>query len=232
MEIRIVIPARMASTRLPGKPMEMIGDKTLVEHVYDKAIQTGFPVTILTDSESMKEALTRCDVRVTAPQILTGTDRIAWARTHFKEDIIINCQGDVPFIEPHQILLPAMLLYNFDVGTLITDPPPESSAGNKNIARAICTQRTGTSQQYNCRWFTRTHISYGYQHIGVYAYGKDMFSGWDFIKSGIEQYEDLEQIRFLERGLTVGAIKTDVVPIEVNTPEDLDKARSHYESQR
>lgn len=228
MSIRIFIPARMSSTRLPGKPLELIGNKTLIEHVYDRAAATGFPVTVLTDTDELVKQYPQWNVRNTG-NALTGTDRVAQAARWFDEDIFVNCQGDLPFIDPQQILQAVMCLeqYAADVGTLITAMPADRQL-DTNTVKAICTDIDAQFAKVN--WCCRASVSYGYQHVGVYAFRKDTLSElWPAKQSEHEKIENLEQLRWIDNHCRIVAAKTYPVPPEVNTLEDLEAARKHHE---
>jgi len=223
---RILIPARMESQRLPGKPLAMIGDRPLIKHVYDQALKTGCPVTVLTDSNDIKSALPDIDVIITPPAN-TGTDRIASVVDQFDEDILINCQGDLPFIDPQQILTAALPLDSHEVGTLIFDMD-ENAQQNPNTVKAICSNMEGN--QYRCHWFTRSSLKYGFTHAGIYAYSRFALKYLRRSRAYMESLEDLEQLRFIEQGMRIGAMRTYHIYGEVNTPADLELARRYYES--
>mgnify|MGYP006280741585 FL=1 len=223
---RILIPARMQSKRLPGKPLAMIGEKPLIRHVYDRATKTGHPVTILTDSQEIKLVMPDADVMIT-DEAATGTDRILSVADRFSEEILINCQGDLPFIDPMQILAVTLPLETHDISTLIFDMT-ESAQRDSNTVKAICSNMEGNL--FRCHWFTRSSLSYGHTHAGVYAYNRSALGRIPRERSPSEIAEDLEQLRFLEHGLTMGAIRTFHIPGEVNTKADLELARRYHES--
>lgn len=231
-KVRILIPARMDSKRLPGKPLAMIGDRPLIRHVYDKAAATGYPVTVLTDSVKLKEALPDVDVRITA-DAATGTDRVASVVDLFDEDIFVNCQGDLPFIHPMQILTSTLPLdHGFDVGTIVYDIS-DSEQMNPNTVKAICSYVEGNLMR--AHWFTRSSLKYGFAHAGVYAFRRDAlrkFASLAGSEKTIEEIENLEQLRWLEFGSTIGAMRVQQVEGEVNTPGDLELARRIYEARQ
>lgn len=230
--VRILIPARMSSKRLPGKPLAMIGDRPLIRHVYDKAAATGYPVTILTDDAEVVEKLQDLDVRITA-DAATGTDRVAAVIDSFKEDIFINCQGDLPFIHPMQILASLLPLdRGFDVGTLVYDIN-ENEQANPNTVKAICSYIEGNLLR--AHWFTRSSLKYGFAHAGVYSFRKSAlrkFAATGGNENTLEEIENLEQLRWLEFGSTIGAMRVQQVEGEVNTPSDLELARRIYEARQ
>ena len=231
-KVRILIPARMSSKRLPGKPLEMIGDRPLIRHVYDKAAATGYPVTVLTDSKQLKEALPDVDVRITK-DAQTGTDRVASVVDLFDEDIFINCQGDLPFIHPMQILTSTLPLeHGFDVGTIVYDIS-DNEQMNPHTVKAICSYVEGNLMR--AHWFSRSSLRYGFAHAGVYAFRRPTLRTFALTadsENTIEQIENLEQLRWLEYGSTIGAMRVQQVEGEVNTPGDLELARRIYEARQ
>lgn len=228
--MRIVIPARMKSTRLPNKPLAMIGDKTLIEHVHARACATEYLVTVLTDSPELKERFPQWDVRLTPENCISGTDRIASIVNHINEDIIVNCQGDLPFIDPYQIVDAAMTLERTgaDVATLVHDMGPGGQE-DPNTVKAICCQVAPDIDPKIMRahWFCRSALKYGYQHVGVYAYSREFLQKLSPDRTPHEIAENLEQLRWLELGYKIAALKTSIVPPEVNTEEDLIRANNY-----
>jgi len=229
--MRIVIPARMKSTRLPNKPLAMIGEKTLIEHVHAKACATDYLVTVLTDSQELIDRFPQWDIRLTPESCETGTDRIAWAVNDFEEDIIVNCQGDLPFIDPYQIVDAALTLERTgaDVATLVHEMSPGGQT-DLNTVKAICCQVASDIDPNIMRahWFCRAPLSYGYHHVGVYAYKKHSLMILPNERTPHEIAENLEQLRWIELGYKIAALKTKTVPPEVNTEEDLVRANNYY----
>lgn len=229
--MRIVIPARMNSARLPNKPLAMIGDRTLIEHVHAKACATNFEVTVLTDSSELKDRFPQWDIRLTPENCISGTDRIASIVNHFREDVIVNCQGDLPFIDPYQIVDSAITLERTgaDVATLVHDI---GSGGQEdpNTVKAICCQVAADIDPKIMRahWFCRSSLKYGYQHVGVYAYSREFLQKLSPHRTAHEIIENLEQLRWLELGYRIAALKTSIVPPEVNTEDDLIRANNYY----
>ena len=229
--MRIVIPARMNSTRLPNKPLAMIGEKTLIEHVHAKACATDYLVTVLTDSPELKEKFPDWDIRLTPESCISGTDRIAWAATDFDEDIIVNCQGDLPFIDPYQIIDASLTLERTgaDVATLVHELSP-GGQNDPNTVKAICCQVAPDIDPNIMRahWFCRAPLQYGYHHVGVYAYKRQSLMILPNERTPHEIAENLEQLRWIELGYKIAALKTKIVPPEVNTEDDLVRANNHY----
>lgn len=223
MSVRIVIPARLNSQRLPGKPMEMIGSQSLLEHVHARASEIGFPITVLTDHRDLSRAYPGMDIRVT-PRADNGTARVALMAEQFEEDILVNCQGDLPFIKPHQILQAVLATSFGTVGTLIC---PLTKPDDPNTVKAICSRID--NQFHRVHWCGRGSYSYGYQHVGVYAFRReDLIDNWPLKSTAHERIEGLEQLRWLENGYRITACLIDGPVLEVNTPEDLEEARRHH----
>jgi len=228
--MRIIIPARMKSIRLPNKPLAMIGDITLIERVHQKACATDYLVTVLTDSQELKDQFPNWDIRLTPEDCATGTDRIASVADQFQEDILVNCQGDLPFIDSYQIVDTAITLERTkaDVATLVHDMDL-NKLEDPNTVKAICCQVAPDLDPKIMRahWFLRSSLKYGYQHVGVYAYRREFLQVLSSERTPHEVAENLEQLRFLELGYKIAALHTDPVPLEVNTPEDLEAANKY-----
>lgn len=226
----VIIPARYASTRLPAKALKMIGGKTLIQWVWENAVNAKVgPVFIATDHQE----IARCaqgfgaDVVMTCSDCSTGTDRVAQAVSKLGQRYsrVVNVQGDLPFIHPKEInkvLLP--LDAGFDVGTLVACMQPQQLQDPGSV-KAIITS-SENSQVQRCHWFCRAALSYGHFHLGVYAYAVDALAA--FARSPqhpLEKVESLEQLRFLCAGKTIGATLISTLSLEVNTQEDLQRVR-------
>lgn len=234
MKFLCVIPARYASTRLPGKPLATIAGKPMIQHVYERASQAKRPQTVLvaTDHELVYEAVQAFGGKgmLTSPEHPTGTDRLAEvARAHADYDIIINVQGDEPLIAPEII---DMLAAAFDeepdlVMATLASVMDESEYGNPNAVKVV------TDLQGYALYFSRSLIPFPrvkveempvYKHIGIYAYRRDFLLAFAALKPApLERTESLEQLRALEYGHRIKVLKTDFQSIGVDTPEDLEK---------
>ncbi len=231
----IIIPARFASERLPAKALKIIGDKPLVQHVWERACEANIgSVYVATDHGSIADVVTGFGgkVIITEPSQPTGTDRVAEAFANLDEDadVIINVQGDLPFIEAAKIsdvLKPIQA--GFEVGTLVTFMDEESRK-NAHCVKAIISAEQGDPVK-RCHWFCRASLPYGYFHLGVYAYTKEALTRFcDTPQHPLELQEKLEQLRFLTMGMSIGASMIDSLALEVNTPEDLLRVRTHVEA--
>lgn len=238
MKNLIIIPARGASTRLPNKPLADINGKTLVRRVYEKAVEANIgDVIVTTDSDEIINHCKKYKIRAikTSESCESGTDRVAEAFNLLKDDSythVINLQGDLPFIDGRNIkrvLYP--LDFDYDVGTLV-HPMPEKEIKNPNTVKAVVSLEKEiiiVDNIFNYKigrahWFVRAAIQ-GVQHVGIYSFKSDTLREISKLKpSTYEKLERLEQLRFLENNLTIGALLTHQLPPEVNTPEDLERA--------
>lgn len=234
MNIVAVIPARYAATRFPGKLMQMLGKKPVIRHVYDNTVATGLftDVFIVTDSDIIFKEIKDNGGKVimSKKEHESGSDRIAEAIAEMDVDIIVNVQGDEPFIkkEPLEKLV---LLFNeptVQVASLMRKISKEEAGDPNNVK--VVTDRSGYAL-----YFSRSIIPYqrdekknvGYfLHVGVYAYKKDVlmsFTKWP--QSLLEKIEKLEQLRYLENGIKIKMAETDYNNIAIDTPEDLERAK-------
>lgn len=242
MNIVAVIPARYEATRFPGKLMQMLGKKPVIRHVYDNTVATGLfkDVLIVTDSDIIYKEIVQHGGRavMSKKEHESGSDRIAEAvaempapaGTEGNVDIIVNVQGDEPFIrkEPLQKLVYLFNDPDVQVASLMRKISKEEAENPNNVK--VVTDRSGYAL-----YFSRSIIPYqrsertdtGYfLHVGVYAYKKDVlmnFTKWP--QSSLEKIEKLEQLRYLENGIKIKMAETDYNNIAIDTPEDLEKAK-------
>lgn len=237
----IMIPARMASTRLPGKPLADIGGKPMIVHVYERAVKaaTG-PVYVACAEEEIAQAIRQAggEAILTDPDHPSGTDRIHEALTridpHQHYQIVVNVQGDLPLLSPQLINQATALLTdnNVDIGTLAALTTTEEEHHNPNVVKAVIAHN-GPSQG-RALYFTRATAPYGegplYHHIGLYAYRREALERFVTLPpSPLELREKLEQLRALEHHMRIDASITDTVPLGVDTPEDLETVRKIYQ---
>lgn len=233
MNVLCVIPARYASTRLPGKPLADIAGKPMIQRVYERAAQATIPTAVLvaTDHPLVEETVKGFGGRVmmTSADHPTGTDRLAEvAESYADADVIINVQGDEPLIAPDIIDRLAMLFADDDtlqMATVITKLD-ERDASDPNAVKAV------TDLKGNALYFSRSLIPYPrvagkapvYKHIGIYAYRRDFLLAYaKMAPTPLEQAESLEQLRALENGYTIRTIFTDHEFIGIDTREDLER---------
>jgi 3-deoxy-manno-octulosonate cytidylyltransferase (CMP-KDO synthetase) len=235
----ILIPARMASTRLPDKPLADIHGKLMIVHVMERALESKLGRVVIACAEAaIKAAVEKAggEAVLTDPALPSGSDRILAALKTIdaagKHDVVINVQGDLPTLEPQLIKTAAALLKNdVAIGTLAAIITKESEKTNPNVVKAITeidfskNQKTGRAL-----YFTRTTAPSGdgplLHHIGLYAYQRTALEKFVAAPpSVLEKREKLEQLRALALGMRIDVAVVDTVPLGVDTPEDLEIAR-------
>jgi len=235
MNIVAVIPARYAATRFPGKLMQMLGNKTIIRHVYDNTAATCLfnDVFVVTDSDIIYKEITTNGGKaiMSKKEHESGSDRIAEAATEMNVDVIVNVQGDEPFIkkEPLEKLVRLFNDPAVYVASLMRKISKEEAANPNNVK--VVTDKSG-----HALYFSRSIIPFQrdaemnveyFLHVGVYAYKKDVlmnFTKWP--QSLLEKIEKLEQLRYLENGVKIKMAETDYNNIAIDMPEDLEKAKS------
>jgi 3-deoxy-manno-octulosonate cytidylyltransferase (CMP-KDO synthetase) len=232
MKSLILIPARLASTRLPHKPLAMIGDAPMIVQVWRKAMQAQLgEVVVACDGQAIFDAVVAAGGKavLTDPDLPSGSDRIYQALQSLNSDadIILNVQGDMPTLDPQIICAAAKLLENeaVDIGTLAAVIHDE---GEKQDPAVVKIALSGTRALY----FSRATIPAGegllYHHIGIYAYRRRALEKFVSLPpSPLELREKLEQLRALEAGMRIDVAVVDTVPLGVDTPDTLEKARKY-----
>jgi len=232
----ILIPARMQSTRLPGKPLADIGGVPMIVHVMRRAEEAA-PTVVATDSADIAAAVTAAGGRavMTRSDHATGSDRIFEALGKVDPDgraaIVVNVQGDFPMLTAADIQAALAPLADtaVDIGTLVLEITEDAERTDPNVVKAICSPVS--PGRYRALYFTRATAPTGdgplYHHIGLYAYRRAALER--FVKlppSPLEQRERLEQLRALEAGMRIDAALTSNPIFGVDTPEHLEKARA------
>jgi 3-deoxy-manno-octulosonate cytidylyltransferase (CMP-KDO synthetase) len=231
-----MIPARYAATRFPGKLMQKLGDKTVITTTYLATKATGLfdQVVVVTDSDIIFNEIKSAggEAIMSKKEHESGTDRIAEAAEHLEVDIIVNVQGDTPFVkkEPLEKLLNQFHDQTVQVGSLMQALEDEKLIADSNYVK-VCVDKN-----LNALFFSRSIIPYPrnksisityYEHIGVYAFRKRAlldFTNWPV--SPLENAEKVECLRFLENGIPLRMVVTGYMGVEIDTPEDLQKASS------
>jgi 3-deoxy-manno-octulosonate cytidylyltransferase (CMP-KDO synthetase) len=234
----IVIPARMASTRLPGKPLADIAGRAMILHVLDRALEAGIgPVLVACADEELAEAV-RADggtAILTDPMLPSGSDRVKAALDiadpHDEHDLVVNLQGDLPTIPPAQIraCLEALVDSGADIATLVAPISGTEEAGATSVVKAACAFAPGQSYA-PALYFSRLPIPWGdgplWHHIGIYAWRRAALARFVGLPpSPLELRERLEQLRALEAGMRIVCAQVDEPPFGVDTPADLARAR-------
>ena len=233
----VLIPARMASTRLPGKPLADIGGKPMIVQVAQRAREAGAErIVVAVDDEPVFSAVQYAgfDVMMTRDDHQSGSDRIfealQKADPYGKAEYVINVQGDLPTIEAETIRASLRPLENaaVDIATLTVEITDEEEKTNPNVVKVVGSPLSET--RLRALYFTRTTAPYGegplYHHIGLYTYRRAALETFVSLPpSPLEKRERLEQLRALEAGMRIDAEIVRSVPLGVDTPHDLEKAR-------
>jgi 3-deoxy-manno-octulosonate cytidylyltransferase (CMP-KDO synthetase) len=234
----VVIPARMASTRLPGKPLADIAGEPMIVHVMRRAQAVGIgPVVVATDSEVIAACVEKAGGRavMTRADHASGSDRIfealQAADPEGDAEIIVNVQGDLPTLEPSDVAAAIEPLADpaVDIGTLAAEITRADERTNPNVVKVVGTPIG--ARRLRALYFTRATAPWGtgalYHHIGLYAYRRAALARFVGLPpSTLEQREKLEQLRALEAGMRIDVTIVDSVPLGVDTAEDLERARA------
>ncbi len=231
-----MIPARYAATRFPAKLMQVLGNKTVIRHTYDNTVATGLfdEVVVVTDSEIIFKEITTHGGKaiMSTREHESGSDRIAEAVAKIEVDIVVNVQGDEPFVqkEPLEKLLKVFDDDKVEVASLMQVLKEEKFISDPNYVKVA------VDKNNNALFFSRSAIPYQrdknitpvyYEHIGVYAFRKPAlinFTNWEV--TPLEAIEKIECLRYLENGVPIKMIVTEYMGIEIDTPEDLIRAVS------
>lgn len=237
MKTAAFIPARYAATRFPAKLMQILGDKTVIRHTYDNTLRTGLfdEVIVVTDSNIIFDEITTNGGKaiMSKKQHESGSDRIAEAAAGINVDIIVNVQGDEPFVKRQPL---EKLLKVFEgeegkavqVASLMQVLADEASIKDPNYVKVA------VDRNMNSLFFSRSVIPFPrntenaityYEHIGVYAFRKQAllnFTSWPM--TPLESAEKIECLRYLENGIPLKMVVTEYMGVEIDTPEDLVKA--------
>lgn len=234
----ILIPARMAATRLPGKPLADIGGRPMIVRAWQQACASGLPVAVAAGDAEIVSAIQAAGGQavLTDPDLPSGSDRIRAAVEAIdpegRHDTIINLQGDMPFADPGLALACAALLEaepSCDIATLVATESGPSDRANPDVVKAVLALDEG-AMRGRALYFTRSTL-YGdapvWRHIGLYGYRREALMRFCAAPpSPLERREKLEQLRALEMGLSIWAAVIDQAPLSVDNPADLEAARA------
>ena len=240
----VLIPARLAATRLPDKPLaDMLGEPMIV-HVWRRAVEAGIgPVAVATDAPAIAEAVRAAGGKavLTRPDHASGSDRIFEAVQSLdpegRHDVVLNVQGDLPTIDPRAIAAAILPLADtaVEIATLaaVIGRPEEKT--DPNVVKVVGSDVA--PGRLRALYFTRATAPFGegplYHHIGLYAYRRRALARFVGLPpSPLERRERLEQLRALEAGMRIDATIVDDVPLGVDTPHDLDRARALLAARR
>ncbi|MGN6214981.1 3-deoxy-manno-octulosonate cytidylyltransferase [Parafilimonas sp.] len=234
-----VIPARYASTRFPAKLMQMLGEKTIIKTTYDNTVATGLfdDVMVVTDSEIIYNELQNDNVIMSKRNHESGSDRIAEAIANVDCDIIINVQGDEPFVDTVMLknLLSAFDDKRVHVASVMHELFEHADIGNPNNVKVV------VNKNKDALYFSRSVIPFvrdagdkarHFKHIGIYGYRKEallQFTTWP--AGELEKIEKLEQLRYLENGINIRMVLTNHASVGIDTRQDLELARQFLKQQ-
>jgi len=240
-DVLVVIPARLAASRLPGKPLADIGGAPMIVHVLRRAQEAAIgAVVVATDAEAIAAAVAKAGGRavLTRADHASGSDRIFEALEQIDADrrvqIIVNLQGDLPTLEPASMVAAIGPLADpaVDIATIAAEIRSSEETSDPNVVKVVGTPVA--PRRLRALYFTRAIAPTGegplYHHIGLYAFRRAALE--KFVKlppSPLERREKLEQLRALEAGMRIDVALVDAVPLGVDTPADLEKARAMLE---
>jgi 3-deoxy-manno-octulosonate cytidylyltransferase (CMP-KDO synthetase) len=239
----VLIPARMAATRLPGKPLADIDGIPMIVRVLRQAEAAGVgPVAVAAGDSEIVDAVTAAGGRaiLTDPHLPSGSDRIVAALAELdperRHDVVINLQGDIPFVRPDAVAVVARLLAaepSCDLSTVMVAEADPSERSNPDIPKVVAAMQAG-GRTARALYFTRS-VLYGegpvWLHHGIYGFRRVALERFCAAPpSPLEKRERLEQLRALELGMSIWAAVIDEAPISVDNPADLERARAHARS--
>lgn len=240
----VVIPARLASTRLPDKPLADIAGAPMIVQVWRRALEADVgPVIVACAEPAIADAVEQAGgvAVLTDPDHPSGSDRIHEALERHdpdgRHDAVINLQGDIPTIEPAAVraVLGPLADGAVDIATLVAEISDAQERTNPNVVKAVLAMAPG-AQSGRALYFSRAQVPWSdaadardaplYHHIGIYAYRRPALRRFVQLSPGVlEMRERLEQLRALENGMVIAAACVDTVPLGVDTPADLERAR-------
>lgn len=239
MKILCVIPSRIGSTRLPRKPLLDIQGKPMIQWVYENASRCKAltKVIVATDSDEIANIIKKFggNVEMTDPTLETGSDRVATVAEKYPDmDVVINLQGDEPFIKPHmleQLVAPYLAGEKPEMTTLAYPLDMKSKYTDPGAVKVI------TDLHHNAIYFSRSPIPYFrtqteapvYHHMGLYAFRRDFLMHYKTLaQTPLEKAERLEQLRVIENGFKIRVCLTEEKTLEINTPEEFEQAQ-HFQ---
>ena len=249
LRVIAIIPARYASTRFPAKPLAVLGGKMVVERVYEQVKKAIDKVVVATDDERICDAVLSFggEVVMTSSEHRSGTDRCAEAynKLGYEADIVLNIQGDEPFVAPEQIeaLIKCFESEKIDIATLVK---PFSAEDGIDALENPNSPKVVINEACEAIYFSRSVVPYirgversewlkshtFYKHIGIYAFrAKTLKEVTTLPQSSLEKAESLEQLRWLDSGYKIGVGVTDIETVGIDTPEDLERAEQFLRKQ-
>ena len=238
MNAIIVIPARMASTRLPGKPLADIAGQSMIVRVWRQAVKAAIgPVIVAAAEQEIADEIIRAggEAVLTDASLPSGSDRVHQAMLRYDSgrrfDAVINLQGDLPALDPEALnsVVDTLQDSGADIATLAAPITNPEDVENPAVVKAIAAWN-GAGSRGRALYFTRARAPYGdgqlFHHVGIYAFTREALDRFIALPvSPLEKCEKLEQLRALEAGMHIEIGRIDEVPLSVDTPEDLVRAR-------
>ena len=235
----VVIPARLASTRLPNKPLAKINGRPMILHMLEIGRRAAIgPVAVACGDREIADVVREAGGRavLTDPELANGTVRVHAALAELdpggEHDVVVNLQGDFPTLDPNGLRLVATPLTdpNVDIGTLVVPIRDEIEATTVSFVKAACAFKDG-QMIAPALYFSRQAIPWGlgprWHHVGIYAYRRAILDRYVALPpSPLEQREQLEQLRALEDGMRIACVRMEHGPFGVDTAEDLERARA------
>lgn len=238
-----VIPARYASTRFMGKPLALLGGKPMVQHVYERASESSLlaELVVATDDERIRDTVSAFGGRVvmTSPDHRSGTDRVAEVAAGSDSDVVVNIQGDEPFVSPDvldQLVKPFRGRPDLEMSTLCQRIDESARLADPNVVKVV-RDRNGFAL-----YFSRSQIPHPrdldaqtvWEHIGLYAYRREFLLELSRMEpTPLEQSEALEQLRVLENGHRIMVVSTENhIGLSVDTPAELERAKQRLEQMK
>jgi 3-deoxy-manno-octulosonate cytidylyltransferase (CMP-KDO synthetase) len=240
----VIIPARLAASRLPGKPLALIGGVPMIVHVWRRAVEADLgPVIVACGDHAIARAVedhVNGFAQMTDPDLPSGSDRVHAALELIDPtgayDVVVNLQGDLPDLPPAHLraVLAPLADPACDIATLVAPIGTAQEAAANSVVKAVCAFGPGQTTA-RALYFSRAAVPWGegplWHHIGIYAYRRAALARFVALPvSPLERRERLEQLRALEAGMVIGVAQVDHAPFGVDTPEDLARARSRHET--
>ena len=235
----IVIPARMSATRLPGKPLASLNGEPMIVHVWRRAKQSGTgDVVVACGEREIYDAVVEAGGQavMTDPELPSGSDRVCEAVSNIdperKHDVVINLQGDLPLIDPRvlkAVLIP-LACPEVSISTAVAEIRDKEELADPNVVKAVISLH-GEGRTGRALYFSRSQVPSApegphFHHIGIYGYRREALEQFVSLPPGrLEKQERLEQLRALEAGMRIDVVLVDTIPLGVDTPADLDRAR-------
>ena len=235
----VVIPSRLAASRLPGKPLARIAGEPMIVHVWRRAMEADVGRVVVAVAErEIADAVEAVggEAILTEPELPSGSDRVHQALQRIDPDrrfgVVVNLQGDLPALDPAAVRRVAELVRTArcDVATLVAETAGDEERDNPDVVKAVVAWGTGVGEG-RALYFTRAAAPWGdgplWHHVGIYGYRRRALERFVALPvSPLERRERLEQLRLLEAGMTIAVARVDRIPAGVDTPGDLERVRA------